>query len=274
MFGALWNRLREGKLLRRVTEAAAGRGAAWEGLEAARLLRTCGTARSVPALCAALTQGPDALRTECAAALAAMYTRHPDEQVLRALNAAIASERQPENVRVAAVEQLAGIVDARHARQFVELLVKRNTPLVVCQAAFGALVRLGYPELLDRLVESYLFHSASDGDPATRQWAVGELKALGDKQKLTKIHEIVHGRRRLDHYAVNADRGDLTRLILLMAQVEPQQSVRFLSQMQDHSTRVISSAAAAVLRKLRDARGDGTPSPPTHPASDDAAAQS
>ena len=262
MIRLLLGRFKEGKALSTLEAALQGRGAPETAIEALKTLQEIGSARSIPAMCLALTHGQEAVRAEVPAALAAVHQRHADNRILEALNAAVLSDRQSEKVRIAAVEALAEVIDARHVGSFLEVLRTPRSPLGVRAAAANALARLGYPELFERLTENYLFDRKSDPQDAIRQWVVRELKALDDPDKLRKLHEIAHGRRRLKYHSFSFERGDPGAIVNLMAQVDPEHAVRFLSHMVDHSTTIISAAAAEALREIkakhRDAPGANT----------------
>ncbi|HUT37589.1 MAG TPA: HEAT repeat domain-containing protein [Planctomycetota bacterium] len=251
MVGRLLDRWRERKALKSVEGALRGRMATEEALAALRDLPAIASLRSIPTLCLLLTHGQEALRAEACAALAAIYRRRQDQRVLEALNAAILFERQPDSVRTQAIEALAGIVHTRHVGSLIEVLKKATTPLPVRTAALHALERLGYPEVVERLVENCLLARSADSRGELRAWVVEQLKALDDKEKLTKIHEIVHNRRRLRYRAMSVEAGDHATLVQLMAEVDPDHAVRFLGHMVDHSTTIISAAAVKALREIR-----------------------
>ncbi len=262
MIGLLLNRWKEGKALRTVEAALQGGGAQDEAINAIQTLRDIGSKRSIPTLCLALTHGGEALRAVAPAALAGIHKRHNDNRILEAINTAVLSDRQADTVRVAAIEALGEAVDVRHAASLLEVLKSPRSPLAVRTAAAHTLHRLGYPDLLERLVENYLFERKDDPHGAVRQWVEGELKALDDREKLSKLNEIAHGRRRLRYHSLSSERGDPGDIVHLMAEVDPVQSVRYLSQMADHSTTVISAAAA---KALRDIRGKQEPDGGRHP---------
>jgi hypothetical protein len=266
MIRALLNRWKEGKAVRSIESAVSGQGRPGEALAAARDLAKVGTKRCVHALCLTLTHGPEELRMHVVAALAAVHKRHNDEQALKALNEAILSDHQADKVREAAIDALAEVVHQRHVGSFVELIKSTRTPLHVRTAAVRGLARVGYPELVERLVENCFFTHEQDPHGAIRRWAVQELRALNDPEKLTKLHEIAHGRRRLRYYSFSPERGDPATVVHLMAEADPDHATRFLGRMMDHSTQVISSAAAkaiAEVRRKRAAAGAdaGTPVP-------------
>jgi hypothetical protein len=263
MLRALLGRWREGKAIGAVEAGIRGRGVIAPALDGARRLREIGSKRSVPVLCEALDKGAEALRVEAAAALAAVHKRCPDTRVLGALNAAILTERQPDAVREAAIEALTGVVDVRHEGSLVDVLKKPTAPVRVRAAAIRGLLRHGYPEAVERLAENCLFDAAQDPKGAIRRWVIDELKALDDKEKLSKLHEIVHSRRRLRYRPLRPGSTDPAAVVALMAEVDPEHSVRYLSQMVDDSTKVISAAAAAALRGIREK--PVTQSNPSHP---------
>ncbi|HPD13309.1 MAG TPA: HEAT repeat domain-containing protein [Planctomycetota bacterium] len=251
MIGRLLNRWREGKAAQTIEGALRGAKPPAEAIAAIRELGECGSRASVQVLCLAFTHGPEALRAEAPAALAAVHQREPDERILKALNEAVLSEQQSPAVRQAAIAALAQVVDARRAGGLVELLKSGRTPLPVRTAAVQALKQLHYAELVERLVENFLRSRQVDPRGVMHQWVVEQLKALDDREKLTKLNEIAHVRRKLRYYAVNLDTTDPAAIVHLMAEVDPGEAKRFLSQMADESTRVISAAAIEALQDIR-----------------------
>ncbi len=251
MIRALLGRWREGKVIGAIEAVLKGRGPVGPALDAARDLRGIGSKRAVPVLCEALDKGPEGLRLEAAATLAAIQKRCPDTRILEALSAAILTERQPLAAREAAIEALTEVVDVRRVGSLLEVIKKPATPAPVRSAAVRGLQRLGYPEVIERLVEDALLDKAQDPDGAVQRWVVEELKALGDKDKLSKLNEIVHSRRRLRYRPLRPGTTDPAAVVALMAEVDPEHAVRYLSQMVDDSTRVISAAAAGALREIR-----------------------
>ena len=251
MLGFLLNRFREGKAVRSLEAGISGAGPPEAALAAAARLRDIGGRKSIQPLCFALTHAPEALRAECATALAGVHQRHPDQQILEALNAAVLSDRQAEKVRAAAALALGNCVDARRAGSLIEILKSPRSPIPVRSAAVQALKKLGYIEVLERLVENYLFSREEDPSGRVRAWAVEELQALDDHEKLTKIHEIAHSRRKLRFRAVAVTSPEVADLVHLMALVDAAGATRFLSHMVDESTRVIADAAAQELEELR-----------------------
>jgi len=254
MIRALLNRWKEGRAVRRIESAADGQGRPAEALAAVRDLEKLGTTRCVHSLCLALAHGPEELRVQVAAALAAIHKRCNDERVLKALNEAILSEHQPDSVREAAIAALAGVVHHRHVGSFVEVVKSARTPLHVRTAAVRGLARVEYPELVERLVESYFLTREEDPHGVIRRWAVQELRSLRDPEKLTKLHEIAHGRRRLRYHSFSFERGDPAVVVHLMAEADPEHATRFLGHMLDHSTQVISAAAAKAIAQIRTKR--------------------
>ncbi len=253
MLGLL-DRWRERKAIRALEGALHGRRPLEEGVKAAQDLQELGTAQSVHALCVALTHGPEALRVVAPAALAAVYKRRHDARILKALNEAVLSEKQAEPVREAAIDALADVVSVRHVGSLIELLKATRTPLRVRTAAVRALARLGYPEVVERLVENYLFRHEEDPHGVVKRWVVERLKELDDSEKLTKLHEIAHLRRKLRYRAVSFEAGHPALIVHLMAEVDPDHAPRFLGHMVDHSTAVISRAAAKALDDIRSKR--------------------
>ena len=243
--------VKESKASRCIHAVLQSQKGAGEGVAAARGLKEFGSERCVPILCEALARGELPLRVEAAHALAAIYARHPDKQVLGALNGAILHERQPRQARQAAVEGLVGIVDVRHAGSLLELLKSQRTPVPLRAAALRGLKKLGYHEVLERLVESVLFGKRQDPKGEIRKWAVNELIALDDRDKLTKIHEIAHGRRKLRYRAFSDETGGPAQLVLLMAQIDPKAAMRLLSAMADDPNPAIRNAALRALDNIK-----------------------
>mgnify|MGYP000053031546 CR=1 FL=1 len=251
MLGALRKWWRERQALRAAQAALAAGSSLPQSLSAVRVLGECGGKRAIEPLCSAFSRGPEAVSIEALAALSKVYSRCPDARVLKLVNEAILSERQSPPVREAAIAALAEQVDARHAGSLLEVLKAQRTPLRVRQAAFHALWRLGYAELVECLAETYLRYRKTADGAALREWVVERLRALDDREKLTKLNEIVHGRRKLRHYAVNFESDDPAVLIHLMVDTDPYQAPRFLGHMADHATTVISRAAAEALSQVR-----------------------
>ncbi len=251
MLDGLLNWWREGKALRAAQAALAGGGSLPEALNAVRALGECGSQRAIEPLCNAFARGPEAVSTEALAALAKVYQRCPDARILKLVNEAVLSEHHSPAVREAAIAALAEEVDARRAGSLLQVLKAERTPLRLRDAAFQALWRLGYAELVECLAETYLRYRKADDGAALREWVLGQLRALDDREKLTKLNEIIHGRRKLRQYAVNFESDDPAVLIHLMVDTDPFQAPRFLSHMADHATSVISQAAAQALRDVR-----------------------
>jgi len=222
-----------------------------ECIAAARRLGELGAERCIPVLSAALAKGSAALQIQAARALGAIYKRHADVHILEALNAAVLHERQSAQARQAAVESLAQIIDVRHAGSLIEVLKSSRSPMPVRAAALRCLKRLGYAEVLERLVESSLFAKRLDPRGEIGKWAIHELIALDDRDKLTKIHEIAHGRRRLRYRTMSDEAGGPAALVFLMAQIDPKGAQRFLNRMVDDENPAIRSAAAQALRNIR-----------------------
>ncbi|MFP4058551.1 MAG: HEAT repeat domain-containing protein [Candidatus Brocadiia bacterium] len=244
-------RFKESGAIRNVAAALGASGGVEQGVAAAQRLGELGGERAIPILREALFSGRVPLQVQAAKALAAVHQRRPDQQILKALNGAALAERQDPRVRQAAIEALCSAVDLRHAGSLVEVLKSPDSPLPVRQTAFRCLKRLRYPELLERLVENLLLGERLDPRGAVRKWAIGELGALDDHDKLTKLFEIAHGRRRLRHRALSPEAGDPATLVLLMARLDPRGSVRFLHQMVDDDNPGIRSAAAQALRDIK-----------------------
>jgi HEAT repeat protein len=256
----LLDRFKESKAARCIEAALQQQRPPEEAVSAARHLRDVGAEHCIPVLCEALSRGCAPLQVEAAQALAAIHKRHPDKRILEALNAAVLQERQPPQVRQAAIEGLIELVSFRHAGCLIEILKTARTPLPVRAAAIRGLKKLAYPEVLERLVESYVLGRQLDPKGEIRRWAVQELIALEDRDKLGKMHEIAHGRRKLRYGALLPEAGGLAPLVFLMAEVDPKASLRYLSQMTDDPNPAIRAAAAQTLQELRP-EGKGPPAP-------------
>lgn len=222
-----------------------------EGVSAMRRLREVGTQRAVPILRDALFRDNPALQVQAAQALAAIYKRQPNVHILEALNGAVLHERQSDKARQAAIEALVEIIDVRHCGSLVETLKSHRSPVPVRAAALRGLKKLHYPEVLERLVESTAFGKDLDPHGAIRRWAVNELGLLDDREKLTRMHEIIHGRRPLRYRPLNPDGGQ-AGLVAIMVHIAPKQSLRFLHQLVDDDNPAIRAAAAAALQQLHD----------------------
>jgi len=109
----------------------------------------------------------------------------------------------------------------------------------------------GRLEILERLVESVLFGKPLDPRGEIRKWATNELIALDDSEKLSKIHEIAHGRRKLRYRAISDAAGGPAVLVHLMARIDPRLSVRYLHQMADDENPAIRAAAARALQDIK-----------------------
>jgi len=247
----LLNHFRESSAIRCVQASLQQGKPLEEGVAAVRRLSEIGTERAIPILRDALFKENTALQIQVARALAAIYARRPDVQILEALNGAVLHERQSAQARQAAIASLAEVIDVRHCGSLIEVLKSSRSPVKVRAAALSALKKLHYPEVLERLVESTAFGKRLDPRGETRQWAIRELTGLDDRDKLTKMFEIVHGRRKLRYRPPDPDSGQAD-LILLMARIDPKQSVRFLHQMVDDDNPRIRSATVAALEKLKD----------------------
>jgi len=222
-----------------------------EGVAAMRRLGEFGTQRAIPILRDALFKDNVALQIQAARALAAIYARYPDVHVLEALNSAVLHERQAPQARQAAIESLTDIIDVRHCGSLIEVLKSNRSPTTLRAAALRGLKQLRYPEVLERLVESTQFGKRLDPKGETRQWAVRELIGLDDHDKLAKLFEIVHGRRKLRYRPLNPETGQAD-IIALMTRIDPKQSVKYLHQLVDDDNPRIRSAAANALNQLRE----------------------
>ena len=247
---SILSRLRESKARRCIEAALSRAGDPYEGVQAARKLREVGSERCVGVLAEALERGDPRLRQEAAHALAAIHQRSPDKRILAALNAAILRANQPSEVREAAVEALAEVVDVRKAGSLVQLLNSHKTPLRVRAAAIAALKKLRYAEVLERLVESVLFGKQLDPKGEIRRWAIHELRVLDDHEKLAKLYQIAHGLRRLRYRGITDEVGGMGTIVRLMAEVDPKGSRRFLNQMTDDLNPEIRAAAREVLASM------------------------
>jgi HEAT repeat protein len=247
----LLSRFKERKATRCIQAAFQKQRPPEEAVAAARRLRECATERSIPILCEALEKGLVPLQIEAAHALAELQKRSPNRRILGALNSAVLHERKPQQARQAAIESLVEVVDVRRAGSLIEVLKSNRSPMPVRAAALRGLKQLGYPEVLERLVESYLFGKRLDPNGEIRKWAVRELIALDDNEKLTKIFEIVHGRHKLRYRPISAEEGGAARLVHLMAQINPKHAMRFLNQMVDDTNPGIRQAAAKALKEIK-----------------------
>jgi len=247
----LLNRFRESSAIRSVEASLQESRPLEDGVGAMQRLREIGTERAIPILREALFKDNAALQIQAARALAAIYHRHPDRQVLEALNGAVLHERQSPQAREAAIGALTEVVDVRHCGALLEVLKSHRTPTDVRTAAVRGLQKLRYPEILERLVESLNFGEQLDPRGEIRQWAVRELAHLDDRDKLTRMYEIIHGRHPLRCRPLNPDSGQ-AELIFVMVRVDPKGSVRFLHQMVDDDNPTVRSAATTALSQLRD----------------------
>jgi len=251
----LLTRFKESKAARCIQAVIEKQKPAEEAVAAARVLRDVATERCIPVLCDALEKGPVPLQIEVAHALAELQKRCPDKRILGALNSAILHERKPRQARQAAIERLTEVIDVRHAGSLIEVLKSSRSPMPVRAAALRGLKQLGYAELLERLVESFLFPKAQDPDRAIRKWAIHELVALDDTEKLTKIFEVIHGRHKLRYRHVTPEAGGPAALVHLMARIDPKRSMRLLNRMVDDTNPEIRQAAAATMAKIKAADG-------------------
>ena len=245
------SRFKESKATRCVQVALKQKKPSAEALAAARGLSEFGGERCIPVLCDALAKGGAPLQVEAARALAGVHARCPDKSILGALNSAILHERKQAEARQAAIESLVQLVDVRHAGSLIEVLKSNRSPMPVRSAALKGLKKLGYPEFLERLVESVLFGKPLDPRGEIRKWATNELIALDDSEKLSKIHEIAHGRRKLRYRAISDAAGGPAVLVHLMARIDPRLSVRYLHQMADDENPAIRAAAARALQDIK-----------------------
>jgi len=218
---------------------------------AARRLGDVGTDRCIPILKEALFQDDLRLQVQAARAFAAIYKRQPDPQILEILNVAVLNERQSAQARQAIVECIAEITDIRRSGGLVEVLKSARTPASVRTAALDALKSLNYPEILERLVESAIFGKTLDPRGEIRTWATRQLIALDDREKLHKIFEIVHGRRRLRYRAVSPETGGPASLVQLLPRIDPKGAVPLLEEMADDDNPAIHDAAREALANLK-----------------------
>lgn len=247
----LLTRFRESSAIRCV-QASLGQAKPLEdGVAAMRRLGDFGGERAVPILRDALFQDNTALQIQAAHALAAIYQRSPDVHILEALNGAVLHERQSPQARQAAVESLTECIDKRHCGSLIEVLKSAHSPLAVRAAALAGLKKLGYPELLERLVEQVGFGKRLDPKGETRRWAVAELTTLDDRDKLVKMFEIIHGRRPLRYRPLDPETGQAD-LVFLMARIDPKYSVKYLHELVDDGDPRVRSAAATTIKRLRE----------------------
>ena len=250
-------RFKESAAIRCVEAALRQAKPADNGVEAARRLGDVGSDRCIPILKQALFQDNLRLQIQAARAFAAIYKRHPDPHILEILNVAILNERQSAQARQAIVESLAEITDIRRSGGLVEVLKSARTPATVRSAALGALKSLNYPEILERLVESAIFGKILDPRGEIRTWATSQLIALDDRDKLHRIFEIIHGRRRLRYRTVSPETGGPASLVDLLPRIDPRGAVPLLEEMVDDDNPAIHDAAKQALAKLR-AKGPQT----------------
>jgi len=255
-------RIRESVAMRGVKAALEGAKSAEHGTEAARRLANVGSERCVSVLCAALGKDNPVLQVEAVRALTAIRKRRPDAHVLQAVTALVLSDRMRPEVRKAAIECFVEVVELRRAGCLVEVLRSARSPLPVRAAALQGLRKLGYAEVLDRLVESTLFGPKEDPRGEIRRWAVHELTSLDEREKLTKIYEIIHGRRKLYNHSFTAVPGGRAVLVSLMVQVDPKGSLRFLHMMSDDEDPAVRQAATQALACVRDQGIGQTPAAP------------
>ena len=246
----LLTRFRESSAIRCVQATLQQAKPLEEAVSAMRRLSEIGTARAVPILRDAVFKDNVALQIQAARALAAIYARHPDVQILEALNGAVLHERQATRAREAAIEALTEVVDVRHCGSLIEVLKSARTPIDVRSAAVRGLKKLHYPEVLERLVESATFGERLDPGRKIHAWAVHELVALDDREKLTKMFEIVHGRRPLRYRPLDPDNGQ-AQLISIMTRIDAKHSVKYLHEMVDDENPRIRAAAAKAVEQLR-----------------------
>jgi len=244
-------RIRESAAMRGVKAALEGGMSVEQGSEAARRLATVGSDRCVSVLCAALGKDNPLLQAEAVRALTAIRKRRPDAHVLEAVTAAILNERMRPEVRKTAVECFADVVELRRAGCLVEVLRSARCPILVRAAAVAGLKKLGYGEVIERLVESALFGPEQDPRGEIRRWAVRELVALGNHETPSHIHEIMHGRRKLLNCSFTTMPGGRAVLIPLMVEVDPKGAQRFLHMMADDENPAVRQAAAQALHALR-----------------------
>ena len=255
----LLSRFRESAAIRCVRAVLEQGKSPAEGVAAAVRLMEVGTQRCVPILCEALAKEDPALQVQAARALATVQKRQPDERILKALNAAVLNERHNAQARQAAVEAIATVVDASHTKSLHEVLRSHRTPLQVRVAAIRALKKLGYGEVLERLVEATLFGPTEDPRGEIHRWAIRELGALDEHEKLTKIYEIIHGRRKLHYRSFAAVPGGPASLVPILAEIDPKGAIRFLHMMSDDENPGVREAA---VKALRPAQGKGPAAAP------------
>ena len=257
----LLDRFRESSATRCVQVALDAGKPSDESVAALHMLAEIGTERCVPVLCDVLVRNVLALQIPAARALTLIYKRQASQRILEALHSAALNERQPPQARQAAVESLGEVVDVHHARGLVEVLESSRSPVPVRSAALRCLKRLGYSEILERLVESAIFGPRLDPRAEIRRWAVHELIALEDREKLNKLHEIILGRRKLRYRAVSAEAGGPGTLIALLAEVDSHGALPYLEEMHDHDNPALREAATRTLGALKAAQS--APAPPS-----------
>jgi len=247
----LLTRFRESSAIRLIEASLHQTKPPEQAVSAMRNLCECGSERAVPILRDALFQDNVALQIQAARALAAIHKRCPDVHILEALNGAVLHERQTAQARQAAIESLTEVIDYRHAGSLVEVLKSNRSPVNVRASALRGLKRLHYPEIAERLVESATFAKRLDPQGEIRKWATRELIALDDRDKLTKMFEIIHGRRLLRYRPLNPDTGPAD-LIALMVQIDPKLSVKFLHELVEDDNPTVHTAADEALAQLRE----------------------
>lgn len=247
----LLTRFRESSAMRCVQASIQQAKPLEDGVAAMRRLSDLGTERAVPILREALFKDNTALQIQAARALAAIYRRHPDVHILEALNGAVLHERQSPQARQAAVESLTECVDRRHCGSLIEVLKSTRAPLPVRATALAGLKKLGYPEILERLVESVGFGKRLDPKGEIRRWAINELSTLDDRDKLVKMFEIIHGRHPLRYRPLNPESGQAD-LVFLMARIDPKYSVKYLHELVDDGNPKVRAAAATAIHQLRE----------------------
>ena len=246
----LLTRFRESSAIRSIQASLHQAKPLEDGVAAMRRLCDCGTERAIPILRDALFQDSVGLQIQAARALAAIYRRCPDVHILEALNGAVLHERQAAQARQAAIESLTEIIDYRHSGSLVEVLKSSRSPINVRASALRCLKRLHYPEITERLVESATFPTQLDPRGETREWAVRELVGLDDRDKLTKMYEIIHGRHPLRYRPLNPETGPAD-VIAMMVRIDPKGSLRFLNDLADDDNPAIHAPAAKALQAIR-----------------------
>ena len=249
------SRMRESAAIRCIQASLSEKKSSGDGVAAARRLSELGSERCIPILKDALFREHLPLKVQSARALAAIYQREPSNRILEILHSAALNERQPAQARQAAVESLAEIIDVRHPGSLIEILKSARSPVAVRATALRCLKRLGYPQVLERLVECAIFGKTLDPRGEIRTWATRELTALEDRDKLSKLFEIIHGRRRLKYRAINPKSGGPGALVSLMPRIDARGCRRYLEDMVADENPAIHEAAEIALAALKAPQG-------------------